>query len=164
MQIGKNYTTFKSNKLPARILFSLFCTSICFSFLMLLSSVTVSEKSTDLTIIITNLRKTCGIIRIGIYDKKEHFPKVGKEFKKLAIKVEGKDFKYTVKNLPVGNYAVALYHDENSDGECNTNLIGIPTESYGFSNNIKPFLSAPSFQDTKFSLFKANSLYIKLFH
>jgi uncharacterized protein (DUF2141 family) len=110
------------------------------------------------------LNKSYGIIRIGIYDKKENFPKIGKEFKKLAIKVEGKEFKYTVRDLPTGNYAIAIYHDSNSDGTCNANIIGVPTESYGFSNNIKPFLSAPSFQDTKFSHVKSSSIYIHLFH
>lgn len=123
-----------------------------------------SEKTCDLTIVITNLKKSYGMIRIGIYDKKENFPKIGKEYKKLSVKVDGKDFRYVVKDLPAGNYAVALYHDSNSDGTCNANIIGVPTESYGFSNNIKPFLSAPSFQDTKFSHVKSSSIYIHLFH
>lgn len=129
-----------------------------------ISSFVNKEKTCDLTIVITNLKKSYGIIRIGIYDKKENFPKIGKEYKKLSVKVSSKEFNYTIKDLPAGNYAVALYHDANSDGTCNANLIGVPTESYGFSNNIKPFLSAPSFQDTKFNHAKSSSIYIHLFH
>lgn len=122
------------------------------------------EGKSDLTLFITNIKKVHGIIRIGVYNKKENFPVIGKEFKRFSFKVEEKNFKCVMKDLPVGNYAIALYHDENSDGTCNANCIGIPTESYGFSNNIKPFLSAPSFHDTKFSHSTGRSIYINLFH
>ncbi len=142
----------------------LFVSSMLVMAFFVLPGFTSSDQNNDLTIVITNIKKVCGIIQIGIYNKKENFPKIGKEFRKLSVKVEGKEFKYTVKDLPPGNYAIALYHDYNSDGTCNTNLIGVPTESYGFSNNIKPFLSAPSFQDTKFSHLKKSAVYITLFH
>lgn len=141
-----------------------FVFSVMVTTFFVLPGYTSGDQNNDLTIVITNIKKVCGTIQIGIYNKKENFPKIGKEFRKLSVKVEGKEFKYTVKDLPPGNYAIALYHDYNSDGTCNTNLIGVPTESYGFSNNIKPFLSAPSFQDTKFSHLKKSAVYITLFH
>ncbi len=37
-------------------------------------------------------------------------------------------------NLPAGDYAVQLYHDENGNGEVDMNVVGIPQEGYGFSN------------------------------
>jgi uncharacterized protein (DUF2141 family) len=139
--------------------------SVILGFVFLtLASFNTSETKCDLTIVITNINKACGLVQIGIYNKKENFPKIGKEYRTASVKVVGKEFKTTIKDLPVGNYAIALYHDRNSDGTCNANLIGVPTESYGFSNNIKPFLSAPSFQDTKFSHAKNGSIYITLFH
>ena len=121
-------------------------------------------KTGEINIVIPNLNKVKGKIQIGLYNTKENFPKIGKEYKTFSIKVEAATFKYTIKNLPLGEYAIALYHDENSDGVCNSNFFGVPTEPYGFSNNIKPFLSAPSFNETKFSLAKDRVLSIKLFH
>ena len=121
-------------------------------------------KNGEINIVIPNLNNVKGKIQIGLYNTKENFPKIGKEYKTFSIKVEDGTFKYTIKNLPSGEYAIALFHDENSDGVCNANFFGVPTESYGFSNNIKPFLSAPSFHETKFRLDKARALSIKLFH
>lgn len=37
-------------------------------------------------------------------------------------------------SLPVGDYAVQLYHDENGNGKVDMNVVGVPQEGYGFSN------------------------------
>lgn len=47
--------------------------------------------------------------------------------------------------LPAGRYAIAALHDENSNHKLDRNLIGWPKEGFGFSNNPKVGLSAPSF-------------------
>jgi uncharacterized protein (DUF2141 family) len=47
--------------------------------------------------------------------------------------------------LPAGRYAVAAIHDENSNHKLDRNMIGWPKEGFGFSNNPKVGLSAPSF-------------------
>lgn len=43
-----------------------------------------------------------------------------------------------------GSYALALYHDENNDQKFNRNLIGMPSEGFALSNNVRPRLRAPS--------------------
>jgi uncharacterized protein (DUF2141 family) len=47
-------------------------------------------------------------------------------------------------------YSVAVYHDINSNNKCDKNIIRLTLEPYGFSNNIKPHFSSPSFSDVKF--------------
>jgi uncharacterized protein (DUF2141 family) len=47
--------------------------------------------------------------------------------------------------LPAGRYAIAALHDENSNHKLDRNMIGWPKEGFGFSNNPKVGLSAPSF-------------------
>ncbi len=47
--------------------------------------------------------------------------------------------------LPAGRYAVAALHDENSNHKLDRNMIGWPKEGFGFSNNPKVGLTAPSF-------------------
>lgn len=51
--------------------------------------------------------------------------------------------------LPPGNYAVAAIHDENSNHKLDRNFLGIPKEGFGFANNPKVLLTAPSFQAAK---------------
>ena len=36
--------------------------------------------------------------------------------------------------LPFGEYLFSVYQDQNSNGELDTNLLGIPKEKFGFSN------------------------------
>lgn len=50
-----------------------------------------------------------------------------------------------------GDYALFVFHDANANGEVDTGLLGIPREGFGFSNNVRPKLSAPSFQSTHFT-------------
>lgn len=118
----------------------------------------------DLTVTITNIESISGTINIGLYNNADNFPKEEKEYKLTILEVEAVEFTYTFKDLPQGDYAIALFHDENRDDECNRNFLGIPNEGYGFSNNIKPTFSAPSFADTKFQLEDSKSITISLIY
>jgi uncharacterized protein (DUF2141 family) len=53
--------------------------------------------------------------------------------------------------LPPGNYAVATFHDRDMSGGMTFNFIGLPTESYGFSNDAPVGLGPPSFRDASFA-------------
>ena len=55
------------------------------------------------------------------------------------------DFLY----IPRGTYALAVIHDENRNGELDTNWLGVPTEGYGSSSDAKAALGAPSFSAAK---------------
>ncbi len=118
----------------------------------------------NLTIKVTNVKSAKGSIQIGLYNNEEDFPHKGLEFQKLVLKATAPIFTYTIENLPQGEYALALYHDINEDGKINHNLLGVPKESYGFSNNIKPFLSAPAFEKVKFFVRSDTTIIITLFH
>jgi uncharacterized protein (DUF2141 family) len=48
-------------------------------------------------------------------------------------------------HFPAGKYAVGVIHDENMNHKLDRNFIGIPREGFGFANNPKVGLSAPSF-------------------
>ena len=47
--------------------------------------------------------------------------------------------------LAPGRYALFAMHDENGNGDLDRNLFGIPTESYGFSNDAAGTVGPPSF-------------------
>jgi uncharacterized protein (DUF2141 family) len=48
--------------------------------------------------------------------------------------------------VPPGNYAVVVIHDENMNHKLDRNLLGIPKEGFGFANNPHVLLTAPSFR------------------
>lgn len=120
------------------------------------------SNNPKLTIKISNIEKIKGEIKVGIFNTDTHFLKEGYALKNYSVKVENNTAILTITDLPTGEYAVTMYHDQNSDNECNKNFIGIPKEPYGFSNNIKPKMSAPKFKDCKFDLSENKTLNIAL--
>lgn len=128
---------------------------------LLIGTIAYSQKS-DLTIKITDVENSNGKIQIGLYNTEKGFLDESKQYKKVRITASAPTTTYTFRGLPDGTYAIAIYHDENNDSECNRNLIGIPTEEFGFSNNVRPVVSAPSFKSAKFSLTEDKTLTIKI--
>lgn len=128
---------------------------------LLLGTLVYSQKS-NLTIKITDVENRKGKIQIGLYNTEKGFLDESKQYKKVRITATAPTTTYTFRSLPEGTYAIAIYHDENSDNECNRNLIGIPTEEFGFSNNVRPVVSAPSYKKAKFSLTENKTITIKI--
>lgn len=118
----------------------------------------------QLTIHVQNIKSLKGEIIIGVFNTDKDFLKDGVAIKNYTITVDKATETIVIKDLPKGEYAVSLYHDENSDKECNRNFLGIPKEAYGFSNNVKPKFSAPSYKDCKFLLLDNKVLDIVLRH
>jgi uncharacterized protein (DUF2141 family) len=51
-----------------------------------------------------------------------------------------------------GRYGIQLYHDVDGDGELDANLVGIPSEPFGFSNDAPLRFGPPSFEDAAFDI------------
>jgi uncharacterized protein (DUF2141 family) len=47
---------------------------------------------------------------------------------------------------------VAIVHDTNGNGRVDTNLVGLPTEQWGVSRNVRHGLRAPRFHDASIKL------------
>ena len=119
-------------------------------------------QHSDLNVKITNIKEVKGHLEIGVYNNPELFPKVDQQYKVFYIKVTASNMNYTIKGLKHGRYALAIFHDLNSDTICNRNIMGIPTEKYGFSNNVRPFLSAPSSEDAAINMNSKKTIIIQL--
>lgn len=104
-------------------------------------------QNVNFTIRVTGFKQKTGKVEIVLYNEKNGFLTPEKVYKNIVLDVNSSIMKHTVQ-LPKGEYAVVLYHDENSNGVCDKNFLGIPQEDYGFSNNVRPILSAPSFNST----------------
>lgn len=57
----------------------------------------------------------------------------------------------TIANVPAGQYAVQAFHDENTNGDVDRAMFGIPREGVGFSRNARITLSPPKWSDAVFS-------------
>lgn len=147
-----------SNKLIYLIIGGILVIFITFSFSVL------NTQSRSLTIEVSNINTLKGNLIISIYNNRADFPKEGKEYRKYILKVDNKVMSHTFTNLPIDEYAIALFHDENSDQQCNTNRLGFPIEAYGFSKNVKPLFSPPPFRKAKFKIDEITTVRIALIH
>jgi uncharacterized protein (DUF2141 family) len=55
-------------------------------------------------------------------------------------------------DLPAGTYAVSAAHDRNGNGKTDRNFVGLPTEPWAVSNNVRPTLRAPAFAESALTL------------
>jgi len=58
----------------------------------------------------------------------------------------------TFKDIPDGTYAISVLHDQNDYGKMDKNIMGIPKEGYGASNNPRKRMGPPGFDEAKFSV------------
>jgi uncharacterized protein (DUF2141 family) len=101
---------------------------------------------------IKGLESTGGFVGCLLFTSADGFPK---EPTKAAqrMRIKANEPKITCRFVaPPGRYAISVLHDEDGDGEMDTNFLGIPSEAYGASNNVLPSMSAPEFGASSFSL------------
>lgn len=108
--------------------------------------------SSTINVEISHIKNQKGSLVIGLYNIEETFPIKTEEYRSLILDANATILKGQFKNIPNGTYAIALFHDENSNEIMDKNFLGIPKEGYGFSNNVKAIFSAPSFDEAKFEL------------
>lgn len=140
-------------------LLKIFLSLLCSIFILTSFS---SFAQHSLTVKIKGIRNNKGTINFGVFNNANGFLKEGKALKTQKLTVKNGEATVVLSSLPKGIYAFSLFHDSNSDGKCNTNLVGIPTEGYAFSNNMRPKLAAPSFKDCSFNLSSNTSVEVRM--
>lgn len=64
-----------------------------------------------------------------------------------SVPAQATDVVVTIQNVPKGTWAVLAYQDENQNDKLDRNLIGIPSENYGFSRDARGKFGPPDFSD-----------------
>ncbi|MES3023434.1 MAG: DUF2141 domain-containing protein [Pseudomonadota bacterium] len=113
-------------------------------------------SAADLTIHIDDVKSAAGNVLVAVYNSAGTFLTAAPAGVGGAPAAAGSNM-LVIKNLPAGEYAFAVYHDANGNGKMDKNLIGMPTEDYGFSNNAMGKMGPPSFDTAKFALADAGS-------
>jgi uncharacterized protein (DUF2141 family) len=111
----------------------------------------------DLTVTVDKLRNDRGQVFMCVFSAESsdpaQFPDCakGRPVKTAKASIAGGKVIMTFNGLKDGVYAVAIIHDENANGELDTNFLGIPTEGIGISTNPRLF-GKPKFADGEFSI------------
>ena len=120
---------------------------------ILIDPVSCEDGNPSLRIKVVNVKNSKGIIVADLHDDvKENFL----DWEKVVLRVratatEGE----TNFCMPVptsGTYAVAIYHDKNSNAFFDKNFLGLPKERFGMSNNPKFSTKSPKFEEAIFEV------------
>jgi uncharacterized protein (DUF2141 family) len=137
------------------------CRLHVFAVLLLLVLTASASAMAQGTIIVrvVAFRAATGNIHLSLYNKEERFPDKDMRIRLLKVPVTNSSVvEMKFENVPYGTYAIAGLHDENRSGDMDYTWMGMPKEGYCFSNDAKPFLSAPSFSEAKFKLDKPQKI------
>jgi uncharacterized protein (DUF2141 family) len=101
----------------------------------------------NIEVVISNIKTEKGLIRIALFNDEKSFLKV--PFEGRSVKADKREVVVVFENLPEGEYALSVFHDENENGELDKNFFGLPKEGFAFGNNAMGSFGPPSFEKAK---------------
>lgn len=122
-----------------------------------------SHPKNQLTVTVNGFRTQEGQICLSLFDSEAGFPSGGERaLATQCVALDDATPEITF-DLPVpGDYAVAVFHDANSDGALNFNLLGIPREGFGFSRNPSISMRPPKFEEAAVAVDGRSDIEIQL--
>ncbi|MFT5758370.1 MAG: hypothetical protein ACI9LM_003111 [Alteromonadaceae bacterium] len=120
-----------------------------------------SVHAADLTINISEVESGKGAVMVALYAGEAAYKSGKATFVSQVTAVTEKE-SVTFKDLVDGEYAVKIYQDENSNDALDFNMLGIPKEGYGFSNNVGRF-GQPDYKEAKFTVQENTVIEMELF-
>src|SRR5262249_16924784 len=111
---------------------------------------------------ISGLHNDKGQVMCALFSSAAGFPKdYSKAIARTKSEISGGHAVCEFSGISAGTYAVAVFHDENSNGILDTKLMGIPREGVGTSNNAKGHFGPPKFDAAAFR-FSGGRMEIKI--
>lgn len=124
---------------------------ICFLALIMLNG--FRPAGTELRVQIGHLRNQEGHVLVSLFRNGAGYPDdPEKAFRKGKAQISNGNAVMVFHDIPPGEYAIAILHDENDDLRMNKTWLGMPAEGYGFSNNVMGMFGPPSISKASFSV------------
>ncbi|AZQ59498.1 DUF2141 domain-containing protein [Maribacter sp. MJ134] len=120
------------------------------SFLILMVYAGFSQH--NLSLKIEGVPSNAGAICAAVYKDHESFLKFDKVYKMGSKKATEGNTIIQINDIPEGNYAVAIFHDENGNDVLDTNMFGIPKEAVAFSKAKMKMFGPPRFDECAFKI------------
>ncbi|MGH8027562.1 MAG: DUF2141 domain-containing protein [Pseudoxanthomonas sp.] len=120
-----------------------------FALIAALSS--ASALAGDLTVKLHGIRAQTGLVKVAVVDSQQAWDGKAAPVQGDGAPPTGEDASFTFNDLKPGSYAVMITHDENGNGKLDTNVVGMPLEGYGFSNNPK-VMRKPTWDEARFEI------------
>lgn len=106
----------------------------------------------DLVVRVGGLAAPLGSVGCSLFASEAGFPMDNSRAQQQWLPAQADGVLCRFKGLAPGPYALAIGHDRNGNQRVDTNVLGLPTEQWGVSNNLRPTLRAPRFEEAAFTI------------
>jgi uncharacterized protein (DUF2141 family) len=101
---------------------------------------------------VVGLRNSTGQVLCALFATSDGFPtEPEKALMRSTAPIANQRASCEFQGVAPAIYAIAVVHDENSNGKLDRNFVGMPKEGVGASEKPKPHFGPPSFDAAKFS-------------
>jgi len=115
------------------------------------SEETAPLRVATLEVEVTNLESDDGVLVVAVLESAAQYDSGDTSFRSNeTVPIDGNKASVTFEQIPYGTYAIKVFHDENSNGELDTNFVGFPKEGFGFSNDAMGKFGPPTFEQAAF--------------
>jgi uncharacterized protein (DUF2141 family) len=135
------------------------------AFLLLYSLALAQEQlrqENQIHVEIVGLRNDKGQVLCALFSSAGDFPKkTDNALSRATSVISNRQAVCEFPGIPPSTYAISVFHDENSNGKLDTNLMGIPREGVGASNDARGHFGPPKFDAASFR-FSGGRLALKI--
>jgi uncharacterized protein (DUF2141 family) len=125
--------------------------ALCLSFAVG-TCLSFASSAGELTVNVTGLIAPYGSVGCSLFSAEAGFPMDNSRAETEWVPVSGDSVTCRFKEVLPGKFAVSVAHDVNGNRKVDTNFFGLPTEQWGVSNNVRPSLRAPRFNEAVFNI------------
>jgi uncharacterized protein (DUF2141 family) len=112
-----------------------------------------AEPRGTVVVTVAGLRSREGSLRVKLVREGEGFPASDAQLvARRRLPIEGPVVQVAFPDVPLGDYAVVVLHDEDDDAVLDRSRLGLPVEGLGFSGGARVRFGPPSFEDARFRL------------
>ena len=124
-------------------------TSLVFSLaLLMVAGSPAHAQDVPVTLVVEELRSDQGQVLVNLYLSEDAFLSSRLALWQKAVPVPPGASQVEIElELPLVEFALGVLHDEDGDGEMDTNFIGMPKEGMGASNNPTSRFGPPKWED-----------------
>ena len=112
-----------------------------------------AQTSATLEVAVSGIESAEGRVGIAVWDDDKGFPEaIEHALDSTYVAVESGTARAVFELPEPGTYAVTVFHDKNDNQRFDKNWIGMPREAWGVSNQARPRLRAPRFDEAEFEI------------
>jgi uncharacterized protein (DUF2141 family) len=121
--------------------------AVALAWLVSAACETVAATSAEIRVEVATLRSMRGHVICALFDSEDSYKQL-RATMRLVVEPKQPVTTCIFHDVVPGGYLISAIHDENDNGTLDKNLLGMPKEGYGVSNNHTYALKGPEFKES----------------